>query len=73
MHGGLVRLQFGNQFLGSVNKRLVQNPFLDPAVTFDRLVDLVALFTPGSPPGSGGSQPGHLFEPSTDLWRIRSG
>jgi hypothetical protein len=49
MQGGLLGLQIGHQLPGLVDGVLIQDRLLNPAVTFDLLIDLDAFLAHGTP------------------------
>jgi hypothetical protein len=59
MKFGFLRQQLGYQFFGPINRDLIRDGPLYPAIPLNVLVDLVALVTHGLA-FSGGSQSGYL-------------
>jgi hypothetical protein len=49
VQGGLLGFQFGHQFFGLIDGVWIQDELLNPAIAFDLLIDLDALFAHGTP------------------------
>jgi hypothetical protein len=55
MESGLLHLEVSDQFIGAFHRKTIVDGRSDALVTENRVVDFNALFTHGSPQGSGGS------------------
>jgi hypothetical protein len=72
MQGGLLDLELGNQFFDPIDRKLVGDPRAYSLISFNPGIDLDALLTHGRAPLAGGSQRGHLWNPTTKPEAFRS-
>jgi hypothetical protein len=71
VQSGFVRFQFSDQFLGPLNKGLIQDSFHYPAVPLNCLVDLVTLLahkTPPAPETERGGPPKSMNDSTSNLF-----